>query len=101
MIISKEKNSAGNYEYHLVRMGSWEFFSDFSEFFKQQYSAIPLVKDDGIYTRLWKFSCGEEEFYFEHHEDIGNWFYSSSGDGQSNLLDNIANDISSRINGTD
>ena len=64
-------------------------------------STIPLVKDDGIYTRLWKFSCGEEEFYFEHHEDIGNWFYSSSDDGQSNLLDNIANDISSRINGTD
>lgn len=97
MIISKEINGKGTTEYHLVAMGTWDFFSDFSLFFEQQYGAVVQVKRDDIYTREWQFYCRNEYFIFKHHEDIGNWFYSCNENGDSVLLDEISNDIEARI----
>ncbi|NCF75707.1 MAG: hypothetical protein GWP45_00790 [Proteobacteria bacterium] len=96
-VISREKNSDGKtIEYHLIRIGTWDLFADIVKFFEQNYDAEVHVKTDGIYTRNWQIRCRDEYFIFEHHEDIGNWFYSCSEEGDSLLMHEIADDLEQR-----
>lgn len=97
LVVSKEKNKKGVFEYHLVKMGSWDNFSDFSKYFEKEFYAQVVEAKDGIYTRDWVFESNDERFIFKHHEDIGNWFYSCSGDGASNLMERMMLDIIERF----
>ncbi|AJQ92696.1 hypothetical Protein YC6258_00646 [Gynuella sunshinyii YC6258] len=36
----------------------------------------------------------------EHHEDIGNWFYSCEPSGDSQLMSEIASDLEERLKDT-
>ena len=83
-------------EYHIVDVGTWEHFESLSTFFEQQYHAKITHKTDGIYTREWGFRCRDEEFILKHHEDIGNYFYSTQN-AHSKLLETIAEDLTQRL----
>lgn len=97
-VIAKERNkSDGPLEYHLVRIGTWDSFGDIAKFFEQNYGAEVHVKTDGIYIRKWQLRCRDEYFIFEHHEDIGNWFYSCSEQGDSPLMQEIAGELERRL----
>lgn len=97
-VIAKEKNDRdGTVEYHLFRIGSWDLFDDIAGFFEQHYGAEVHHKTDGICTRKWQMRCRDEYFFFEHHEDIGNWFYSCSEEGDSPLMQEIANELEKRL----
>lgn len=97
-VISKEKNSDdGPIEYHLIRIGTWDLFEDVARFFYQHYGAEAHVKTDGIHTRKWQIRCRDEYFIFEHNEDIGNWFYSCSEEGDSLLMQEIADELEKRL----
>jgi len=97
-VISEQRNEASGYiEYHLIRIGTWDLFEDLARFFEKKYGAEPQVKNDGIMTREWQFWCDGEYFIFKHHEDIGNWFYSCSEKGDSELMRTIATDLQYRL----
>lgn len=96
-VISKRKSDAAEYfEYHLVQMGTWDFFDDFLVFFKKEYAAEIMYSNDMIWIRKCKLLIGQEIIHFEHHADIGNWFYSLSNTAKP-LLEKIANDLKARL----
>jgi hypothetical protein len=83
-VIAKRKNEEKGYiEYHLIQIGTWDLFGDISRFFEEKCEAVPHVKNDGVITRVWQFRYKDEYFMFEHHEDVGNWFYSCSDEDDS------------------
>ncbi|ODS22424.1 hypothetical protein AB835_14250 [Candidatus Endobugula sertula] len=97
-VIAKHKNEEQGYiEYHLVQVGSWDLFGDLVSFFEQYYDALVHVKTDGIHTRKWQIRCRDEYFMFEHNEDVGNWFYSCSDEGDSPLMHEISEELERRL----
>ena len=78
-VVSKRFNIKKNLvEYHLVQMGTWDFFDDFLKVFNKHHKVKIEKSLDGIFTRKYTLSRDNITFEFEHHEDIGNWFYSTS-----------------------
>lgn len=87
-------------EYHVLGLDDWEFFESLVSFFEKHYGAVVDNKTDGINTRSWQLRAQGEYFMLEHHEDLGNWFYSCEGQGDSALMRTMAVDLESRLKNT-
>ena len=84
-------------KYHVIGMNDWGFFDSLVEFFQKNYGATVEVKSDGINTRCWQLRARGEYFMLEHNEDLGNWFYSCGSEGDSALMQAIADDLEGRL----
>jgi hypothetical protein len=84
-------------EYHVLGLEDSEFFDSLVSFFKKYYDAEVTTNTDGISTRSWQLRSKGEYFMLEHHEDIGNWFYSCEPSGDSQLMAEIASDLEERL----
>ncbi|WZX99218.1 hypothetical protein NSQ26_07655 [Bacillus sp. FSL W7-1360] len=100
-VISCRKTDKGTYEYHVLGVGTWDHFDSLAEFFVEKYGASVQSSEDVIYIRKWQFKIDDEIFTLYHHEDIGNCFFSSNGDGRSPLMEKISKDIDNRLRDVD
>jgi hypothetical protein len=84
-------------EYHVLGLEDSDFFDSLISFFKKYYAAEVANQTDGISTRSWQLRSKSEYFMLEHHEDIGNWFYSCEPSGDSELMREMAADWEKRL----
>lgn len=84
-------------EYYVLGLDDSEFFDSLVSFFKKYYGAEVENQTDGISTRSWQLRSKGEYFILEHHDDIGNWFYSCEPAGDSPLMQTMAADLEERL----
>lgn len=98
IVISRDtSNSDGPVEYHVLGLDDWDFFDSLISFFQKNYQAEITNKNDGVYTRTWQLRSSGEYFMLEHHDDIGNWFYTCNEEGDSELMHRISADLEERL----
>lgn len=99
-VISRLKSKEGITEYHVLGVETWDYFDSLVSFFKKYHSAEICSQQDGVFTREWCLKVDGEYFTLCHHEDVGNYFYSSLLDGKTDLMDVFANDLTQRLKDT-
>ena len=83
---------SGFVEYHLVNARGWSNFDSVLQFLNDEFDAKVIEKFDGIWTRDYELDVKGTLIFFQHHEDIGNLYFSQSK-VRSPLLDKIAERI--------
>lgn len=83
-------------QYHIHGTGDWDSFDSLMKFLEQRYNARLQNLDNGIFTRKAYFNIGNFAVILEHHDDIGNYFYSYDLDANA-LLENIAMELELRL----
>jgi len=99
-VISRQISKEGITEYHVVGVDTWEYFDSLVCFFMKHYSAEVCSQQDGIYTREWSLKVNSETFIICHHEDVGNYFYSSLNAGKTELMELFTQDLTQRLKNT-
>ena len=98
VIFRDTSKASGQVEYHVLGLHDWDFFDSLIHFFQKHYDAEVTNKTDGVHTRVWQLRCSGEYFMLEHHDDIGNWFYTCNKEGDSQLMHEISQDLEDRLN---
>ena len=97
-VIHRTESANGkSFEYHVLGLDDSDFFDSLVSFFKKYYDAEVENFTDGIATRSWQLRSNGEYFMIEHHDDIGNWFYSCDPSGDSDLMKVMAADLEARL----
>lgn len=97
-VIRRDVSKSGSLvEYHILGLDDSDFFDSLVSFFMKYYGAEVETKTDGISTRSWQLRSQGEYFMLEHHDDIGNWFYSCEPLGDSQLMQAMAADLEERL----
>lgn len=96
-VIFKENNK-GITKYYVLGLEERTFFDSLIKFLEKYYEAEIISKNEGLITRFWQLRIKEECIMVEHHEDMGNCFYSCDyKNEESDLANLIANDLTQRL----
>ncbi|MCJ8160486.1 hypothetical protein [Acinetobacter zhairhuonensis] len=95
-VISKQLSKSGIVEYHVLGLDDKDFFDTLLSFIKQEFGAILLNLDEGIYTKKAYLNINNISLILEHHDDIGNCFYSTDLKSKE-ILEKIVIELESRL----
>lgn len=95
-VISKYISQSGGVEYHVLGLNDVDFFDTLLIFLKQEFNAFLLNIDDGLYTKKAYLNIDNISLVLEHHDDIGNFFYSTDLNSKD-ILEKISDELESRL----
>ena len=85
-------------EFHVAECESWDDFELIIKFIVKTFSAEVMDKLDGICSRTWTLRVGPINFTVKHHDDIGNFFFSSDGSSEhEKLMKAIADSLNAQL----
>ncbi len=87
-------------EYHVIGVGGWDHFDSLVDFLKKYYEAEVKYLKDAIFIRKAIFLVGGEEITLIHHDDIGNYFFSSVKEN-STVCEKVSQDLEVRLMGSE
>jgi hypothetical protein len=97
-IVKAIKQPDGTLQYHVSGVETWEESESLVQFIIREFDAEIIDSLDGICSRTWTLVIGTITFTLKHHDDIGNYFYCSSGtSGGEALMQRIVNALNARL----
>ena len=97
MVISKQISQLGLVEYYVLGLHDLKFFDVLKMFIQQQFQARLMNQDKGLFTQKAYFNIDGIDLILEHHDDIGNYFYSTHSNA-TELLEKISSELEQRLN---
>jgi hypothetical protein len=92
------EQSDGTIEYHVLNAETWDDCESLARFIVKEFGAEIIDSLDGICSRTWTFMIGVVRLTLKHHDDIGNYFYSSPRTKEGDaLMQRIADSLNARL----
>ncbi len=95
--VTKRKNKEGLTEYHIMAVPDWDGFDSLVKYLEKHWCAVPVQKDDNVYSRRWLLRSGDVYITLYHDSQIGNYLVREDGEGDQELLDKIGRDLIDRL----
>ncbi|UVM50331.1 hypothetical protein LOY38_29110 [Pseudomonas sp. B21-015] len=95
--VTRRKNEKGQVEYHIGFASDWEGFDSLVKYLEKYWHAVPIQKDDNVYSRRWLLRSGGVSIAIYHDSQIGNYFVREDGVNEQALLEQIEADLIERF----